>query len=397
MSMSTNNLELFGMFATQDKTELETDNGDAAALSIDTTTKKYGAASLRYNGSTAASRKSQFLLNPSGAYNVAVGVWVNVASSTNKVELFGFTAGASARDVGFGFDGGKCFLADGGGTIHWTAASAVTTGNWYWCVLHVYNRGGTSESLARAKYYNETDAGGQNGTLVEDSGWHTVAVSNTLMQYLLMGDASGGFAGSLDAYMDGYMVVSAGDEPPICPDFIEFTPTGDSATNDTWTASGGGSKFADVDEYPPDDAARISKASSGIQEFTHSGVSGTIAGANVLAVGIRAYTKKVGAGFTNLGVRMRRTTAIARGNILTTSYDWLSRNWRTLDTEGVGWTDTNVDATEFGVATGSGPTNTPTCDSLIMFAAYGPNRVPVTYGGDEAALTPEKYNRQMLI
>jgi len=391
--MSTNNLELFCMFSTQDKTELELDNTDGAQLTIDTTTKKYGAASLRYNGSlNTASRKTQFLLNPSGTYNVCFGGWVRVDSSTGLVEFAGFTAGGFARDLGLGFNAGKLFLTDSSGAVKWTAAAAVTTGNWYWVVLH-FN--GAHGSNARVKYYNTTASGGQNGTLVEDSGWKGVAVSNATMQYLFMGSPGTGHGGALDIYMDGFMVVSAGDEPPICPDFVEFAPTGDSATNNTWTASGGGSKFADVDEYPPDDAARISKATSGIQEFTTS--SGSPGGSNVLAVGVRAYTKKVGAGFTSLNIRMRRTSTIARTSFPTTSYTWLSRNWRTLDTEGVGWTIANVDATEFGLGTAVGPTNTPTCDSFVMFAAYGPNRVPVTYGGDEAAVTPDKYNRQMLI
>lgn len=140
-------------------------------------------------------------------------------------------------------------------------------------------------------------------------------------------------------------------------------PTGDSATNDNWTALGGGSKFSEVDDpvgTPDEDTSYINKSGAGAapQDFTFTAFD--ISSSAIASITVTLRTR-VAAGVVSTIVRIKvNGTAYTTGSIATSgSYTNKTNTWLTNPNTGVDWTEADVEGTganplqEFGVSSGS--------------------------------------------
>lgn len=419
MSLATANLEYLSCAATAALIEV----GDVAIvddasgiLTVDTTTKiaEVGPNCWRLLGTGAAGTPQVLyrdtFLGLGQLADVCMTGWVLVHTRPTKGN---FTiCGPTQTSIGVQYGeiaslnvgtGGHLGIEGQGGTLdvngnvtdpYGNAAVALTLDTKYAWEIHGRAVGGasgvTDGIMLRMKVFNSS------GTLLWDSGWKYS--SN------LSGGSTNVFAGvhvgnirpltSLevgDVYFGGIVVVSGGACAPRATSWKtwKMNAVSGGAGEDAWTLGAGADKVVAVDDTPDNGDTDYIKALTNVKEYYTHGGSGIPGGSNVLAVGVRASLRKVGAGACTARVVMKRTSQPSIStNALTTAYTWLQRYWRSTDTEGVDWTITNVDATLFGVQGSVGGTNEPRCTGLVAFAAYGPDHAANTYGGEEAVTNP---------
>lgn len=128
---------------------------------------------------------------------------------------------------------------------------------------------------------------------------------------------------------------------------VRQLPTGDSATNNAWTGSAGGTKALLVDEKPPNDDTDYVYSTTTGQKQGHTFAASLIpATASILAVAQEHYLKKVTSGQVKIGMRSNATEDVDAAIDIATSYDVYQKR-RTTDPSGGGaWTVSRVDANE---------------------------------------------------
>jgi hypothetical protein len=137
-------------------------------------------------------------------------------------------------------------------------------------------------------------------------------------------------------------------------------PTGDSATDNGFTASSGGSKFSDVDDTigsPDDDTTYIVKVGANAsQSFTFSAFSiGQPATINKLSITLRV--KRVNTSL-NINTRLKVNGTVydfGAGTVPGTTYGTRTEDWTTNPETGAAWAQEDIEGTgshplqEFGI------------------------------------------------
>ena len=187
-----------------------------------------------------------------------------------------------------------------------------------------------------------------------------------------------------DYYIDDVMVVSGGVKAPPNPQIVPVVPTGNSATDNAWTAGTGGNKWDEVDEIPADDDTTYIKstATSQAQSFTHAAVSDPGSSGNVLAVAVYGRFRNT-SGTLVVAPRIRDGANTCQGVsiIPTTSYSYTKGLWVRRPSSGCGqvggdagngWMSGAVlDGLEFGVIRTIGTSVDVRCTQSIMEVAWG--------------------------
>lgn len=349
--------------------EFATHDGQLAKnciLSIDTSIKKFGAASLKVERTGAGDAAFDYMNDPLlaiGSTSGAKGRWVYADSgklpSAGVVTLFGLSDCVFA-----GIDSaGKLNLVDGGGVSKAVAASALTVDTWYWVAVR-FRRVKVNVSIVYLRYWN--DSGVEQGE--ELNAW---AVSSTTSTVSL--GVAHVISSTFTYHLDGGIAVGGGAWPPICPGFVDsIVPTGQGNYNN-WTSSVPGNKWLDVDEIPDNaDADYIYISSTALETFTHaaSGIPGT---PNVLAIGLRTMARLSSGAFGTYQGLLRLGVTDMVGDTAGTAatYQAIGRVLTQTKPGGGGWTETDVDNVEIGVRSFSFFGTTIRCTNIVLYAAYG--------------------------
>lgn len=125
-------------------------------------------------------------------------------------------------------------------------------------------------------------------------------------------------------------------------------PTGDGSNND-WTASSGGSKFADIDDpvgTPDDDATYISKTTpNGTQSSTFTAFDITSSAVAKVSVLIRAKRNAEGSNSARPTITTGTTLRVVDSFALTESYADYVSDWLTNPATGSAWAEDEVEGT----------------------------------------------------
>lgn len=345
-------------------------------LSADTTTKKYGAASLKVSRASGDS-EADFLEDPginASQDDQALGFWVHVPTGGFPTATFAILFGYSvAGYCALGSDQ-KLRILDFSGQVRATMDGTLSADTWYWVVFRMHYReaGGSGTDFWLRLYSDE-------GALIEEI---SVASFGANPQSIIMGQRTAVAADLyFTYYLDGGYGV-AGGWPPICPAFVDgMVPTG-AGNYAEWSIfpDGGEDPYEDVDDVPDDaDTTYLHINLIGKKHTFVHGASGIPGGESVLAVGLRAMCRNTDS-FGLSYALMRLGTTDLVGTVYDTGavYRAGKTNIQTLTKPGGGaWSITDVDNVEIGVQSLVYLSQVPRCTSVVLYAAYGPMDIKV--------------------
>jgi hypothetical protein len=189
----------------------------ANAVTVSTTTKKFGTGSLEFNGSTYLTAGKAFLNDAFDSWELQCWVyWNSTGTSSDMGMICSQYAGSTSGRMLFGSQSGDLVYRVNGATVYLT--TTVTTGQWYHIVL---NWDGTTHRLFK------------DGVLVSSS---TTAPDVQTSQITEIGGNSDLAAYDLDGYIDDLTITN--NQPVYTADFT--VPTSASLLDTVGAAGSGG-------------------------------------------------------------------------------------------------------------------------------------------------------------
>jgi hypothetical protein len=189
----------------------------ANAVTVSTTTKKFGTGSLEFNGSTYLTAGKAFLNDALASWELQCWVyWNSTGSSSDMGMICSQYSGSTSGRMLFGSQSGDLVYRVNGATVYLT--TTVTTGQWYHIVL---NWDGTTHRLFK------------DGVLVSSS---TTAPDVQTSQITEIGGNSDLTAYDLDGYIDDLTITN--NQPVYTADFT--VPTSASLLDTVGAAGSGG-------------------------------------------------------------------------------------------------------------------------------------------------------------
>jgi len=285
--------------------------------------------------STTFARTGTYSLRCGGGQyrTTQLAVGQSPASMTSFAVAFGFLADVFEDDAGI-FSAAPGILPhyrlnaarqiefaqpDGGslGAVIWTGSAVLAVDTWYVLAIEMYRHGSDRYWPGRVKLYDNSLV------WLEDSGWQAVIGTGSAANINSVNFGKSGLAtiGGVHHY-DDMIMVTGGAGPPLVK-IVRVEPSGDSATDNAWTALGGGTKESEVDEVVADADTTYIQATGATQAqtFTHA-ATGIGSADNVVAVGVYARHKSADdSGTADVAVSTTNTT------LTDTREAWLTNQW----------------------------------------------------------------------
>lgn len=323
-------LDGFDHYATADLTKKWTSLGTYSPTISSTLGRRSGGALVGNTSSTTSEVKKAI----TAISTVIVGVAYKPNSSADVIRLY---EGAT-QHITLYFSSGtfKLYRGTNTGTLLATGTTSVTLGTWVYLELKVTINDTTGAYEFRLNGVSEFSA-----TNVDTRNGGTSDVVDTV--------SLGGYNGYFD---DLYICSTSGSANN---DFLgdcridTIMPTGDGNYSQ-FTPSTGTAHWSLVDEKPTNTTDYVSDATSGDRDsYTFPDLSG-LSSQTVYGVQINAYSQKSDAGARSLGTmaRLSGTDSDGASVALPTSWSFISQIYET-DPASAAWTESNVNAAEFGV------------------------------------------------